>query len=145
MASSWREEGTAWWGSFVFKENLKRLKEKLKTWNKTQFGVIDWKIESIRDEIHSIDMRDESVGLTEVEAIRRSEAAAQLLMQLSNRKTVLAQKAKLKWLKKGDVNSKMFQQSNKFETTAEWLVWLGGKEEIGGRAEAGRGRNSPSL
>lgn len=94
MASWWREEGIVGWVSYVFKEKLKRLKETLKGWNKSQFGMIDRKIDSLQEEIHSLDLKDDSLGLTEEEAIKRSEVAVQLLLQLNNRKYMLAQKAK---------------------------------------------------
>lgn len=41
VEDSWKEEGINGWDSYVFKEKMKRLKEKLKIWNKECFGNIN--------------------------------------------------------------------------------------------------------
>lgn len=111
VENSWNEEGIEGWGWFVFKEKLKRLKETLKTWNEQQFGSIYQSIKSLHEEIKEMDIIDEAFGLTVDEASKRSEALALLLRQLHNRKSLLGQKAKLNWLRDGDVNNKLFHHA----------------------------------
>lgn len=104
----WKADGIIGWGSFVFKEKLKRLKMELKIWNSQHFGSIDQKISALRDELKVLDLRDNAVRLTEAELIARYEVLAKLLRQFINRISLLTQKAKFRWLKDGDVNIKLF-------------------------------------
>lgn len=65
----------------------------------------------LQDELHNLDLIDESTGLSEEEVCKRNETAAKLMLQLKNRKSLLAQKVKMQWLRDGDVNNKLFQKS----------------------------------
>lgn len=56
VEESWNEEGVEGWGCFVFKEKLKRLNEKLKVWNKEEFGFVDQNIIALRDKLHEFDI-----------------------------------------------------------------------------------------
>lgn len=94
VSNSWREGGIEGWGCYVFKEKLRRLKEALKVWNKEVFGDLEQKVTSLKEELNSLDMRDEVRGLSEAENLARNEISARLLLATNNRKRLLAQKAK---------------------------------------------------
>lgn len=79
----------------MFKEKLKRLKEALKIWNRDQFGSTDTKISLLREEIHALDGLDDAGRMSEEKVSRRREATAQLL-NLNNKRSLLAQKARLR-------------------------------------------------
>lgn len=109
MEESWNEVGIEGWGCYVVKEKLKRLREKLKIWNRDHFGNLDARVDKLREELLSLDLWDERWGLGEGDVIRRKEVKkAQLLLQLKHRKSLLVQKAKLNWIKDGDVNIRVF-------------------------------------
>lgn len=113
VKESWEEGGVIGWGSFVFMEKLKRLKARLKVWNLESFGLLDKEIDSLRHEIHALDMVDEAIGLTEEEAYKRNASSARLMLLIKNKKSLLAQKAKMNWLKDGDFNSRLFHRAIK--------------------------------
>ncbi|KAL6525382.1 hypothetical protein OROHE_015689 [Orobanche hederae] len=110
VEESCREDGVKGWGCFVFKEKLKRLQETLRGWNKEVFGNIDRKMEDLKEEILGLDRRDEERGLEVTEIVRRKEASTQLLLALKNKKSVLQQKARLRWLKESDINSSYYHK-----------------------------------
>lgn len=95
VKETWNERGLEGWGSYIVKENLMSVKEALKNWNQDHFGHIDQKIMELRKELKTLDEKDDTRGLEEGEAIRRNEVAAQLLLNLKNKKSLLTQKAKL--------------------------------------------------
>lgn len=95
----------------MFKEKLKRLKETLKVWNKEIFGHIDQNINTLRDELHALDHQDDNGDLAAEEAFKTSEMSARLMQQLNNRRSLLSQKAGLRWIKEGDINSKLFHKA----------------------------------
>lgn len=90
MEASWRGVDIRGWGSFIFKEKLKNLKEVLKEWNRNNFGNMDERISSLKDNIRCLDERDDEGRLTEVEAAQIREATAQLILQLNNKRSLLA-------------------------------------------------------
>lgn len=78
-----------------------------------------------------MDRKDDEGVLSEMEKVRRSEVLAKLFRQHYIRKSLLAQKAKFRWLKEGDVNSKLFHRAinyrrrkngiNGIEVDGEWV------------------------
>lgn len=60
------------WGCYVMKEKPKRLKESLKAWNREQFGQIGEKIKSLKEELNSLDVKDDRGGLGKSKSIRRN-------------------------------------------------------------------------
>lgn len=82
-------------------------------------------------ESEGLDARDDEIGLTKAEALGRNEVQAQLLLNFNNRKSLLSQKAQLRWLKSGGVNSEIFHRainrrrsSNGFAGLKIDVVWV---------------------
>lgn len=124
VEKSWREGGLAGWGGYVVKEKLKRLKEDLKRWNRDHFGHIDNKIQAVREEIQKLDECDDKEELSDEGAARRREASAQLILHMNNRRSLLAQKARIRWLREGDVNSKIFHKAIQQRRVANGITGL---------------------
>lgn len=68
------------------------------------------------------------MGLSLDEAARRREAVAHLLLQLNNKRSLLTQKAWIRWLKDGDVNNRTFHKAINKRRLTNRLMGL----EIGG-------------
>ncbi|KAL8482923.1 hypothetical protein ACS0TY_025822 [Phlomoides rotata] len=96
------------WAAYRLKEKLKLLKKDLREWNKCIFGDIDHNIESRMKEIEVLDRIDDAMGLEEAEVIQRNKNTVELIRFVQWKEKLLAQKAKAKWLKEGEVNSSYF-------------------------------------
>ncbi|XP_057808416.1 uncharacterized protein LOC131022889 [Salvia miltiorrhiza] len=111
VTNSWQRGGISGWSSFVFKEKIKRLKEDLKEWSRSGFGIVEENISKLKDEISKWDSIDDVFGLDDEEATMRSEAEANLLIQIQHRDSTLSQRARNRWLRDGDLNSSLFHKA----------------------------------
>ncbi|XP_057811408.1 uncharacterized protein LOC131025629 [Salvia miltiorrhiza] len=107
----WTENRPTGWRCFVVSEKLKKLKTELKVWNNSIFGNIDERIKDLKAELLSLDQKDERNEMGESENIRRNEIQANLTLQLKDKQRVLHQKAKVRWLKNGDLNTGFFHRA----------------------------------
>lgn len=110
VSKAWSNNQISGWGGFVVKEKLKALKDTLKQWNHSVFGAMEKNIEDLRKEIQELDIVDDVFGLVESEVIRRNKATAELFKGLNQRNSLWAQKARVKWIKEGDMNTSFFHK-----------------------------------
>ncbi|KAL8515928.1 hypothetical protein ACS0TY_014579 [Phlomoides rotata] len=110
VISKWGSYEVEGWGGFVLKEKLKRLKADIKKWNKEVFGMIDEKIEKRKQVILKLDMIDETLGLKENEISLRNEERARLFQDMKSKDSFIFQKARCKWIKEGDANTRFFHK-----------------------------------
>lgn len=97
------------WGAFNLKEKLKGLKGKLKEWNKISFDDLDQKHLNLEKEMNYLDKKKgEEQGLVKEERLHRIIIQQSLWEVAMHRESLLRQKARLKWIKEGDSNSKFF-------------------------------------
>ncbi|KAL8544723.1 hypothetical protein ACS0TY_005092 [Phlomoides rotata] len=133
----WKSYNIEGWAAYRLKEKLKLLKKDLRDWNKYTFGDIDHNIESKMKEIEVLDRIDDVMGLEEAEVIQRNKSTAELIRFGQWKERLLAQKAKARWLKDGDVNSSYFHgwiNKNRKTNSIDGLIindrWSESVEEV---------------
>ena len=115
-------------GMYIFKEKLKKLKVDLKVWNKEIFGNVNQLGEGLQKRINELDIKDEENELDMYEREERRSLLADLNKNLFKQEAIWKQKARQKWLKQGDLNTKFFHTSVK---------WRRAKNELHGVLENG--------
>ncbi|MCH84503.1 LINE-1 reverse transcriptase like, partial [Trifolium medium] len=119
------------WMGFVLKEKLKALKKFLRDWHKIEYGGSGARIEELVVEIRVLDTRGEEEGLSNEEVESRKEKFRVLWKLLKNNEALMFQRARSKWLKEGDANTKFFHGSVKARSKKNLIsalrsgdVWL---------------------
>jgi len=90
------------------KDKLKILKVDLRVWNKEVFGCLETNKTRILKEIEELDCCDANNDLEEPAKLRRYELVSQLRMIDKKSESLCRQKARVKWFKFGDSNTKYF-------------------------------------
>lgn len=124
VENAWKSDEFDGWFGYRVKEKLKRVKDELKKWNRESFGNIDNKVDKLKQEIHELDMIDDAFGIEEDEIVKRKESTANLFRSLNQRNNLYAQKAKIRWLNEGDVNSSFFHRAVNFRRKKNEILGL---------------------
>ncbi|KAH1241717.1 hypothetical protein GmHk_07G019230 [Glycine max] len=108
VISCWTSNQQPGWGSYVLKEKIKRLKQKLKTWNMEQFGDTLRKVKTIEEQLNKLeeDTSQRQPSIQEKQKLKQLQEALWTAAQAHE--SLLRQKARIKWIKQGDCNSRYF-------------------------------------
>ncbi|KAL8501198.1 hypothetical protein ACS0TY_020667 [Phlomoides rotata] len=104
------------------------MKLEIKTWKDNSLGNLDRSIERKKEEIHNLDIFDDTFSLDEDDAGRRSTLMRDLLMDLKWKDASLFQKSRANWITEGDCNSKIFNSfiNKRNKTNENNGVWNSG-------------------
>ena len=89
---------------------LQFVKAKLKEWNKVCFGELNERKKSILNEIANFDVIEQVGGLTSKLLVQRVLRKGELEKLILREEIHWRQKVRVKWVKKGDRNSKFFHK-----------------------------------
>ena len=124
FSSWWREFDGNDWEGHKFMRKLQFVKVKLKDWNKNSFGTLKERKKNILDEIANIDA-------IEQEGVLSSELSAQRVLRKGELEELILreeihwrQKAKVKWVKDGDCNSKFFHKVTNDRRNRNFIKFL---------------------
>lgn len=90
------------------KEKLKKVKERLKEWNRKEFGFIESQIDALELKINKIDSLANDRLLEEDELNERKMAQLDLWEWLKRKESYWAQNSRSQWLREGDKNTRFF-------------------------------------
>ena len=111
---SFKECFRSWWRGFQgngweghkFKRRLQFVKPNLKEWNKFSFGELNEKKKSIPNNLANFDAINQVGGLTSELLNQRTLRKRELEELILREEIHWRQKARVKWVKEGDCNSK---------------------------------------
>ncbi|XP_057808990.1 uncharacterized protein LOC131023466 [Salvia miltiorrhiza] len=121
VRKTWEETKIEGWSCYVFKEKLKLVKNALKEWNLRIYGNIEHGLRELKDES---------------EMIRRNELRAKIILKSKEKCSLLQQKAKVKWVKEGDLNTSFYHKA---------IVGRRKKNEIAGLADGISWNEDPKI
>ncbi|CAI9094473.1 OLC1v1030219C1 [Oldenlandia corymbosa var. corymbosa] len=99
-------------GMLRFSLKLRRLKAKLKEWNKETFGDVFANLKAAEKKVQDLEGVYDSTGVIQ-DRVRLNAAKANLLMKIKEHDDFWSQKMKIKWMKEGDSNTSFFHASLK--------------------------------
>jgi len=101
-------------GLYVLKEKLKRLKFDIRNWNKYVFGDVNKQKVELEKRIQVLDGKDDEGELSVDDREERRQLLAELGQVRVKQEVILQQKARLRWVSQGDLNTKFYHSSIKW-------------------------------
>ncbi|KAJ9700981.1 hypothetical protein PVL29_006352 [Vitis rotundifolia] len=116
--TKFKENFRDWWSGFQgngweghkFMRRLEYVKAKLKEWNKFSFGELKEKKKSILNDLANFDGIEQEGGLNPDLLSQRASRKGELEELILREEIHWRQKAKVKWVKEGDCNSKFYHK-----------------------------------
>ena len=108
VQDSWNSTQQSGWGGFVLKEKIKKLKQSMKVWNTQHFGDTFKKFKKIEEELNKMENDTCHRHLTPEESLVRKRLQEELWIAAQSHESLLRQKARSRWIREGDCDSRYF-------------------------------------
>ncbi|KAJ9558233.1 hypothetical protein OSB04_012847 [Centaurea solstitialis] len=113
VKKAWHDSTSSTRPDCIFRDKLKKVKLAIKEWRKSGWGEIDKKVRLAKEEVKSWEDKGD-VSLLDVSDREKWVEARKKWLELEEKNTAMArQRAKIKWVKEGDENSKIFHMACK--------------------------------
>ncbi|KAH1242536.1 hypothetical protein GmHk_07G019845 [Glycine max] len=104
----WTSNQPRGWGGFTLKVKIKKLKEALKVWNRDLNGDSLKKVQQVEAQLNRLEEESISRQLTPQEMNTRKMLQEELWAAALSHESLMRQKARVRWTKEGDCNSRYF-------------------------------------
>ncbi|KAK6276654.1 hypothetical protein POUND7_006363 [Theobroma cacao] len=137
VSETWTSTEVNGSASFCLKVKMNKLKTHLKHWNRVSFGNVDNTITELENKVKDFDLIGNLCDLTEEECTAKRNTVQLLWTTSSQRESLWRQKSRIKWLKKGDKNTRFFQCKAKAQSRHNHITgiivngsWLSHPHEV---------------
>ena len=110
VKETWTNTQPRGWGGYSLKEKIKTLKQRMKHWNKEHFGDTFNRVQQIQNELNNLETGSNDRQMSPQELAARKKLQEDLWTATQAHESLLRQKARTKWIKEGDCNSRYFHK-----------------------------------
>ncbi|XP_058180127.1 uncharacterized protein LOC131298670 [Rhododendron vialii] len=106
---TWENTQVSGWAGYMILQKCRAIKEKLKVWNKEEFGDVNSVLQIIEAELHQFDLIAEERQLSADERASRCKSKSEFWRLSRLTESLWRQKSRVNWMKLGNKNTRYFQ------------------------------------
>ncbi|KAI8535207.1 hypothetical protein RHMOL_Rhmol10G0155700 [Rhododendron molle] len=125
---TWNNVQVTGWAGFIL-QKMRAIKDRLKVWNKEEFGDINCALAVVGSELNRLDVLAEERQLTPDEKAVKCKSKTEFWRLSKLLESLWRQKSRVNWLKLGDKNTRFFQAmaNNKYKRNMVGSIVVNGR------------------